>query len=203
MAVKKLEVQLLAEASGGYYDEDDIDEIIEICKDVDKHVGFKDNRRDKRFIVKFPDIFYYIPEEYARKHEHEIDYLFGDFCWEQQEWIKETLKSEGISVGDLLNQHSFCGHYQTFALDIPEITEENVIQIAINIFDEFDYYWNKYASNYVRTVDLLQDLEDNYMEYWFEFLEGLDSFPKKLVNEMKYKYRKDMERRKAKQTLAK
>lgn len=203
MAMKELEIRMLAEASGNYYDEEDIDELIKVYRDVEKNVGFKDERRDKRFIVKFPEIFYYMPEEYEREHEDEINYLFGDFCDIQQEYIKDTLKEEGISVGDLLDQHSFCGHYQTFAIDIPEITEENAIEVAMNIFDEFDYYWDKYASNYVRTVELLQDLEDNYMEYWFEFLEGCDNFPKKLVNEMKYKYRKDIERRKATQTLAK
>jgi hypothetical protein len=88
-------------------------------------------------------------------------------------------------------------------VNIPGITNENAIDIAMRVYDEFNYEGKEYVENYIYLVDLLQDLEDNYMEYWFDFLDGNEYYTQQTIDEMKEEYHKDMERRKAAQTLAK
>ena len=55
--MNKLEARIIIENTGNY-DEDEIDEILGVYKTVLKHIGFKDRRKDNRFVVKFHDIFY-------------------------------------------------------------------------------------------------------------------------------------------------
>lgn len=199
MANKELEIRMLAEADG--YCEEEIDDIVDIYNEVIKHVGFKDNRRDSRFIVKFHDIFYYAPEEYYDDEYYNT--LFSNFCDQEYDLIIENLKDENIWKDEILAGRP-CGHYETFILRIPEITEDNAFEIATDIYTNVDGYSNiQYVNNYVKAVEMLQDLEDNYMEYWFEYLDEVCDFPKKFIKQMRKKYKEDMERRKAKQTLAK
>lgn len=154
-----LEARAIIENTGNY-DEDDIDSIEEIYEDVIKHIGFQDNRRDSRFIVKFHDIFYYMPEEYEKVYGDSIDFIFEDFCDFQYETIMDNAKEEGINIANMLTRYDI-GHYKGFIVNIPEITQENAIEIAMEIFDQLDYDGKKYASDYVYVVNMLQNLEDN------------------------------------------
>ena len=189
--MNKLETRILIENIGDYTDEE-IDYMMDIYDDVAKNVGFKDERRDKRYIVKFHDIFYYQPKEY--ENDEYYDSLFEDFCEQEYFLVKENLAEEHIDINEMLTNRPV-GHYEAFRVDIPEITEENVVQIVVDIFNEMDYDGANYASNYVKTVNLLQDLEDNYVEYWIQYLEDVE-FPEKYIKEIKENYKKDQERRK-------
>ena len=197
--MNKLEAQIVVENTGNY-DEEEIEDIIEVYETVMKHVGFKDNRRDSRFIVKFHDIFYYAPKDI--EDTDTFNSLFDAFCNDMYDNISEQADEKNIDISEML--HPICvGHYQAFVVDIEEITNDNAIDVAMRVYDEFNYDGKKYVEDYVYLVDLLQDLEDNYMEYWFDFLELNEYYPQKMIDEMKNNYHKDMERRKAAQTLAK
>lgn len=195
--MNKLEAQAIIENTGNY-DEEEIDEILNVYETVMKHIGFEDNRRDSRFIVKFHDIFYYTPKD--MEDTDEFNNLFDAFCSDMYENIISQADEKHIEIDEML--HPMCvGHYQAFIVDIEEITNENAIDVAMRVYDEFNYEGKEYVENYIYLVNLLQDLEDNYMEYWIEFLEGTD-IPEKYIKETKEKYKEDMERRKATQTLA-
>ena len=108
--------------------------------------------------------------------------------------VETQLIEEDVDLDMILT--GYCvGHYQTFMIDIPEITEEKALEIAMEIVDELGYMVGAktYVENYIKTVNILQDLEDNYMIYWLEFLEA-NEFPDKYIKEIK----KKMERRQAK-----
>lgn len=197
--MNKLEAQIVVENTGNY-DEDDMDYILETYEELCKHIGFKDNRRDSRYVVKFHDICYYAP--YDGDNEQEFWNLFDEFCNEQLEWMQEENKTEGIDEDLMLTRYN-CGHYPAFKVDIPEITEENAIELAMNIYDEAGYSGAEYVDSYIFMVNNLQAMEDNYMENWIEFLRCGEYMPEKDIKEMEEKYHKDMERRKAAQTLAK
>ena len=198
--MNKLEAQVIIEDTGNYVEEE-IEDVLEVYDEVIKHIGFEDNRRDSRFVVKFHDIFYYTPEEITNTEE--FNGIFDLFCNDQYEYICEQAEEEHISVDDMLAQ-MYCGHYQTFLVYIPEITSENAVDIAMKVYDEFQYGEGKYyVRNYVKMVKTLQDLEDNYMEYWIDFIKVNEYYPEETIKEMEDKYYKDMERRKATQTLAK
>ncbi len=197
--MNKLEAQVIIENTGNY-DEDEIEEVLDVYKTVQKHIGFKDNRRDNRFIVKFHDIFYYTPEEIEKTDK--FDNLFDAFCSDMYDLIAEQAYEKNIPIDEMLHP-MYVGHYQGFIVDIPEITNENAIDLAMQVYDEFSWNGKEYVENYIGLVDILQDLEDNYMEYWFEFLDGNEYFEQKTIDKMKEKYHKDMERRQATQTLAK
>ena len=190
--MNKLEAKAIIEATGNY-DEEEEDEIMEIYGELEKHIGFKDNRRDSRYIVKFHDIFYYMPDEYYKEHGDEINSLFDDFCMFQSELIEESDGEKYIDIDSMLTQQCV-GHYRAFIVDIPEITKENIAELAMRIYDEFSWEGKEYPSNYVTIVNELQDLEDNYMEYWFNFIE--DAVPEDVIKEMKDAYEKDKKRRK-------
>lgn len=188
--MNKLEAQMIVENTGNY-NEEDVEEIMDTYEELMKNVGFEDNRRDKRYIVKFHDIFYDRPDgiEVA-----EIANLFESFCYDMIDNVETQLTEENVDLDMLLT--GYCvGHYQTFMIDIPEITEENALEMAMGIVDELGYTAGAkdYVENYVKTVNILQDLEDNYMIYWLEFLEA-NEFPNKYIKEIK----KNMERRQAK-----
>lgn len=192
--MNKLEAQAIVENTGNY-DEEDIEYIMDIYDRLTKHIGFKDERRDNRYIVKFHDIFYYMPDEYYREHNKELDSLFDSFCYDQAEYINEVLLDKNIDIDSML--HPMCvGSYQPFLVDIDEITIENAADLAMKIYDQCGIEGVEYPYNYVYTVQTLKDLEDNYMDYWIEFLEGNEYLPKKIINEIKKKYKSDKERRK-------
>lgn len=194
--MNKLEAQAIIEKTGNY-DKEDMEDIMNIYDEVVKHIGFEDKRRDKRYIVKFHDIFYYTPEE-IQKNEVTFDMLFENFCNQQVEYMEEYFFEKKIYIDDMLHP-MYVGHYQAFIVDIPEITSENAAEITMNVYNEFPYEGDKYVKNYIEVVNTLQDLEDNYMDYWIEFLENEAEFrniPKKYVEETKNNYKKDKERRK-------
>ena len=197
--MNKLEAQIVVENTGNYVEEE-IDDIIEIYETVLKHVGFEDKRRDSRFIVKFHDIFYYTPEEI--ENTDEFNGLFDAFCNDMYGVITEQASEKNIDITEMLHP-MYVGSYQVFVVNIEEITNDNAIDVAMRVYDEFNYNGKEYVENYIYLVDLLQDLEDNYMEYWFDYLDGNEYFPQKTIDKMREEYHKDMERRKAAQTLAK
>lgn len=198
--MNKLEARIIVENTENYAEEE-IDEILEIYETVMKHLGFKDNRRDSRFVVKFHDIFYYAPKEI--EDTDTFNSLFDAFCSDMYENIICQADERNIDIDRMLCR-MYVGSYQAFMVDIEEITNDNAIDIAMKVYDEFDYNGGKeYVEDYIYLVDLLQDLEDNYMEYWFDFLDGNEYYPQEMIDKMKEEYHKDMERRKATQTLAK
>lgn len=188
--MNRLEAQALIENTGNY-DEEDVEYVLEIYDEVIKNVGFKDERRDSRFIVKFHDIFYYMPEELYNGHEEEINCLFEDFCSVQYDWIMDELKEENIEIKSMLTSYDI-GHYQGFLVNIPEITKENAAELAMEIYDKVGYTSTDYASSYVKTVKMLQDLEDNYMDYWIDFIDGAVS--ERMINKIKELYKAGKER---------
>ena len=192
----KLEAQAIAEATGNY-DEADIEEIMNIYEKVIKHVGFEDNRSDKRYIVKFHDIFYCMPEGISNAYTDRYEMVFNNFCYDTQEQLDETWKENKINI-NLLLSNSFAGHYQAFMVDIPEITDKNAIEIAMNVYDGgYNYAFPRdYVSDYIFVVNTLQDLEDNYMEYWIDYLEANEYFPEEYIEKIKEKYESIKERRK-------
>ena len=193
--MNRLETQAIIEQTKNY-DEEETEQILKIYDDVVKHIGFEDKRRDNRYIVKFHDIFYYTPEE-LQKDEDTFNSMFEDFCNQQVEYMEDYFYERHIDIGEMLHP-MYVGHYQAFIVNIPNITEENAAQVAMDIFDEFGWEGDVYASNYVTIVDTLQDLEDNYMEYWIEFLDNEAEFrdiPKKYVEETKNNYEQDKGRK--------
>lgn len=188
----RMEAQLLIEDTGKYY-EDEIDNVMDIYDDVVKNIGFEDNRNDSRFVVKFHDIFYYIPDEYEREHEDELDSLFEDFCATQYDWVMDDINEHNVDIRAMLASRP-CGHYDTFIMNIDNITQENAVELAMEIYDEVGADSETYASDYVTVVNILQDLEDNYMEYWFDFIDG--AVPDSVLKEMRTAYNNDKERRK-------
>lgn len=197
--MNKLEAQIVVENTGNY-DEEEIEEVIEVYETVMKHVGFKDNRRDSRFVVKFHDIFYYTPEEI--ENTDEFNGLFDEFCNDMYECIIGRADLKHIDITEMLHP-MYVGSYQAFVVNIEEITNYNAIDVAMKVYNELNSDGKEYVENYIYLVNLLQDLEDNYMEYWFDFLDGNEYYPQKMIDKMKEEYHKDMERRKAAQTLAK
>ncbi len=180
--MKEMEAQLIFEQN---YDEYEVVDLMYIYKDIMKNVGFEDRRRDNRFIVKFHDIFYYEPKEYEHDEKKDNTYnaLFDDFCCIEYENVMDFCKENNIDLDRMLTRHDV-GHYRAFEVDIDEITKENAIELAQKIYDEGMH--TEYASDYVKIVNELQDLEDNYMEYWLDFIDG--ALPKKDIKQMRKEY---------------
>lgn len=191
--MNKLEAQALIEDTGNY-DEEETEYILDICEALAKHIGFEDNRRDNRYIVKFHDIFYYMPDEYYKEHAQELDSWFEEFCSQESEFIEDELKERNIDIDYMLTRYDI-GHYRGFLVDIPEITNKNITELAMKIYDEFGYEGVEYPANYIYTVNLLQDLEDNYVDYWINYLEINEAVPRKVLKEIKENYKKDQERK--------
>lgn len=188
--MNKLEAQALIESTGNYIEEE-IEDVLDVYEELMKNVGFEDNRRDNRYIVKFHDIFYYMPDG---TEATELDVLFENFCYDQAEMIEDELKENNINVDYMLTRYDV-GHYRAFKVEIPEITKDNAADLAMEIYDEFNYEGKDYVKDYIYTVKLLQDLEDNYMDYWIEFLEGNEFIDEKYIKEIKENYKKDQERK--------
>lgn len=165
--MNELEARALLERTGNYYDEEDIDYVITIWRVLAKHKGFEDNRRDKRFVVKFHDIFYYAPDEIP-------EYLFYDFCEMCYDNITDNAFENNIIIDDMLTRYDV-GHYRAFKVDIPEITDDNILELAEEIWNELALDGIDYVEDYIKIVKDLQDLEDNYMQYWLGFIDNDDT----------------------------
>ena len=192
MKMNKLEAQIVVENTGNY-DEEDIEYVLETYEELEKHIGFEDNRRDNRYVVKFHDICYYTP--YDENNEQEFWNLFDMFCEDQAEWLEEENKTEGIDE-ELMLTHYNCGHYPAFRVDIPEITKENTIEKAMEIYDEAGYRGPEYVKSYIFMVNNLQAMEDNYMDMWIDFLRDGEYIKEESIKEIEDKYKSDKERRK-------
>lgn len=192
MKMNKLEAQIVVENTGNY-DEEDIEYILETYEELEKHIGFEDKRRDKRYIVKFHDICYYTP--YDENNEQKFWNLFDIFCEDQAEWLEEENKTEKIDEELMLTR--WCvGHYPAFRVDIPEITKENTIEKAMEIYDEVGYRGQEYVKSYIFMVNNLQAMEDNYMDMWIEFLRDGEYIKEESIKEIEDKYKSYKERRK-------
>ena len=181
---RELEARMLLEQE---YNEEHIEDIMDIYRDVMKHIGFEDKRRDKRFIVKFHDIFYYKPRDLEDDEDARFNDLFNEFCNERSKYIEEELREIGIDVDIMLTRYNV-GHYRAFELYIQTITQDNALDITKEIWGRF--LEDSYASDYIYVVDSLQDLEDNYMEYWIEFLRDID-YPDAYIKQIEDAYNKD------------
>ena len=162
-----IEAELLLKKEGCYEDEE-MEDVLRVYDELAKHIGFKDNRRDSRYVVKFHDIFWHTPEEYINSKEFE--WMFNDFCEQQYELADESATKE-FSIDDMLTKQCV-GSYRAFVVDIPEITEDNLVELSMQIYDEFNYKGGWYVEDYITVVNFLQDLEDNYMDYWLDFIDG-------------------------------
>lgn len=155
--MQTLETQALFNAE---YDTDDYDTFEDIVRALADNIGYKDNRRDKRFIVKFHDIIYEPDEDTYNKY-------FGDFC----DWVyintMDTLADASIVTEDLLTSYTV-GHYRAFKVYIPEITKDNIYELAKKIYDETQD--PDYVDNYITTTNLLQEIEDNYVDWWKDYI---------------------------------
>lgn len=187
-----LEIKAYYESAN--YNEDEIPEILNIYTHLMEHVGFEDKRKDKRFVVKFPDVFYYKPE---LTHEEDEIYesLFNAFCQDTYETVHDTLEDHNFGDKDavrgmfkLLN----VGSYRAFRVPIDAITEDTAPTLAMDIFDEFydGDRANDYIDAYIDSVNAMQALEDNYMDYWVEFLTD-NEFPEHLIKQIRDKYEQD------------
>lgn len=149
----------------------DFEEFIEdYLPRVKAHIGFKDERSDSRFVVKFHDICYYTntPEDMT---DEEFNSLFEMFCDDQYEGTKYVMHDNAIDEQELFKRYDV-GHYRAFEMIIPELTEENYLEKALEIYNEG--LSPSYIDDYTKLSDHLQDMEDNYMTYWLEFLRATD-----------------------------
>ena len=164
-------------AQNNFSDDFEIEEFLEdYLPEVKKHIGFKDERDDPRFIVKFHDICFYTntqdtANEKADMTESEFDSLFGTFCTDMYNNTEQFMEEEGISDSELFSIHDV-GHYKAFEKIIPELTEENYLDIALEIYNEG--LSPDYINEYTKLSYYLQNMEDNYMTYWLDFLRCMD-----------------------------
>lgn len=183
--MNKLEARIVIENTGNYED-DEIDDIIDIYEELSKHIGWEDGRRDRRYIVKFHDIYWYTPDEWYNEHECEFNYLFEEFCTQMCNMVEEEATYKNIDIDSLLTRMT-CGHYQAFNVDMPYIEECNIMELAMQFYDEYNYQGKEQVKAQIELVDILYSLEQNYMDYWFDYLDGSE-FPQKLLKEMREKY---------------
>lgn len=193
--MNKLETRTLIENSGNYMSWE-IDDMMEVYDELEKHLGWEDKRRDKRFIVKFPDIFYYMDDEWQKEHEKEFDYMFEDFCDIQYENVRDAIYDKHWTIENILH-HIPCGHYPQFKIKMENITTDNIAELTMAFHDEYEYSAETCVKQQIFMVDLLKELEDNYMDYWFEYLKEED-IPKEIVEKMQKKYKEDQEKKEKK-----
>ena len=164
-------------AQNNFSDDFEIEEFIEdYLPEVKKHIGFKDERDDPRFVVKFHDICFYTntqdtSDEKADMTEQEFDSLFGTFCNDMYNNTEQFMKEEGISGYKLFSIYDV-GNYKAFEKIIPELTKENYLDIALEIYNEG--LSPDYINEYTKLSYYLQNMEDNYMTYWLDFLRCMD-----------------------------
>ena len=191
----ELEIRAIAESKG--YEEEDVEYIADIFNELMKHKDFKDRRRDGRFIVKFHQIFWYMPDEKELSDEERnaFEWRFEDFCEQQYHLVLLDIRDNApMELKEMLTSYDV-GHYPAFMVDIPEINENNALDLAIQIYDEYNWKGEDYVKSYIYAVNLLQDLEDNYMEYWLEYLDGDETITKEHYEQMKAKYNSDKEKK--------
>lgn len=158
---------------------------------VKAHIGFKDERSDSRFVVKFHNILYYTHtqdtnEEKADMTDEEFDSLFEMFCDDQYEGTKWLMEDNHMDEKSLFSIYDV-GHYRAFELIIPELTEENYLEKALEIYNEG--LSPSYIDDYAILVRHLQDMEDNYMTYWLEFLRATDT-PETTIKNIERRWKK-------------
>lgn len=158
---------------------------------VKAHIGFKDERSDSRFVVKFHDILYYTNtqdtnEEKADMDEEEFNSLFDMFCNDQCEGTKWLMKDNHMDEQELFSRYDV-GHYRAFELIIPELAEENYLEKALEIYNEG--LSPSYIDDYTKLADHLQDMEDNYMTYWLEFLRATE-IPETTIKNIERRWKK-------------
>ena len=174
----------------------EIEEFLEdYLPEVKKHIGFKDERDDPRFIVKFHDICFYTntqdtANEKADMTESEFDSLFGTFCTDMYNNTKQFMVEEGISDSELFSIHDV-GHYKAFEKIIPELTEENYLDIALEIYNEG--LSPDYINEYTKLSYYLQNMEDNYMTYWLDFLRCMD-IPEETIKNIERRWKEHEEK---------
>ena len=185
-------------AQNNFSDNFEIEEFLEdYLPEVKKHIGFKDERDDPRFVVKFHDICFYTntqdtSDEKADMTETEFDSLFGTFCTDMYKNTEQFMLGEGISDSELFSIHDV-GHYKAFEKIIPELTEENYLDIALEIYNEG--LSPDYINEYTKLSYYLQDMEDNYMTYWLEFLRCMD-IPEETIKNIERRWKEHEEKHK-------
>ena len=185
-------------AQNNFSDDFEIEEFLEdYLPEVKKHIGFKDERDDPRFIVKFHDICFYTntqdtANEKADMTESEFDSLFGTFCTDMYNNTEQFMKEEGISDSELFSIHDV-GHYKAFEKIIPELTEENYLDIALEIYNEG--LSPDYINEYTKLSYYLQNMEDNYMTYWLDFLRCMD-IPEETIKNIERRWKEHEEKHK-------
>lgn len=162
----ELEAQLAIQASGNYSD-DEVPDIMQAYRALAQHMGWQDRRSDHRFVVKFHDILYCTLHMDTGKLDALFDAFCQDVCDDTIEQINEAFPN--VDVEDLLTtQH--IGSYRALVLYTPEITEENIVELATRAYDEYPSAPDEYVEAHIYTVDTLQYLEDTYLTRWIEFL---------------------------------
>ena len=185
-------------AQNNFSDDFEIEEFLEdYLPEVKKHIGFKDERDDTRFVVKFHDICFYTntqdtADEKADMAEQEFDSLFGTFCTDMYNNTEQFMVEEGISDSELFSIHDV-GNYKAFEKIIPELTEENYLDIALEIYNEG--LSPEYINEYTKLSYYLQDMEDNYMTYWLDFLRCMD-IPEETIKNIERRWKEHEEKRK-------
>ena len=185
-------------AQNNFSNDFEIEEFLEdYLPEIKKHIGFKDERDDPRFIVKFHDICFYTnaqdtSDEKADMTESEFDSLFGTFCTDMYENTKQFMVEEGISDSELFSIHDV-GHYKAFEKIIPELTEENYLDIALEIYNEG--LSPDYINEYTKLSYYLQEMEDNYMTYWLDFLRCMD-IPEETIKNIEMRRKEHEEKHK-------
>ena len=185
-------------AQNNFSNDFEIEEFIEdYLPEVKKNIGFKDERDDPRFIVKFHDICFYTntqdtANEKADMTETEFDSLFGTFCTDMYNNTEQFMKEEGISSYKLFSIHDV-GNYKAFEKIIPELTKENYLDIALEIYNEG--LSPDYINEYTKLSYYLQDMEDNYMTYWLDFLRCMD-IPEETIKNIERRWKEHEEKHK-------
>ena len=185
-------------AQNNFSDDFEIEEFLEdYLPEVKKHIGFKDERDDPRFVVKFHDVCFYTntqdtSDEKADMTESEFDSLFGTFCTDMYENTEQFMAEEGISDSELFSIHDV-GHYKAFEKIIPELTEENYLDITLEIYNEG--LSPDYINEYTKLSYYLQNMEDNYMTYWLDFLRCMD-IPEETIKNIERRWKEHEEKHK-------
>lgn len=162
---------------------------------VKAHIGFKDERSDSRFVVKFHDICYYThtqdtKDEKADMDEERFNDLFEVFCSDQCEITSCLMDDNNIKAYEVFSAHDV-GNYRAFEMIIPELTEENYLDKALEIYVEG--LSPSYIDDYTKLADHLQDMEDNYMKYWLEFLRETDT-PEETIKNIERRWKEHEEK---------
>lgn len=152
------------------YDDDEIEYMVEdVLPVAKKYIGWEDRRRDKRFIVKFPDIIY---DKGFNGEDKTMDSLFEDFCSETYEWVKEEMSNRKCYLNNIATRYNI-GNYSGLVLEregIHDITNDNILEVVRKVFDQSSYDADETLRQHIETVNILQELEDTYKDWWGEYI---------------------------------